>query len=77
MKENINELVAKELKVLRVENDMTTKELADKTGVASSTISYYENQKTEIALGKLQQILSAYDLSLLNFFARILAKKHN
>ena len=77
MIENFNELVGKELKIMRVENNITIDELAIKTGVAPSTISYYENNRTEIALGKLQQIVSGFDTNLSIFFARILAKKHN
>ncbi len=77
MKEQFLKLVASELKILRVEHNISQEELAEKSGVASSTISKYEAGEKDMNLLKIEQILKPYHINLSIFFARIIAKTHN
>lgn len=74
MKERFLKMVAAELKILRVEHNVSQEKLAEKSGVASSTISKYEAGNKDMNLLKIEQILKPYKISLPIFFARIIAK---
>ena len=77
MKEEFLKSVASELKILRVEHNISQEELAEKSGVASSTISKYEAGEKDMNLLKIEQILKPYEINLSIFFARIIAKTHS
>lgn len=77
MKEEFLKSVASELRVLRVEHNMSQEELQEKSGVASSTISKYEAGEKDMNLLKIEQMLKPYGITLSIFFARIIAKTHN
>lgn len=77
MKENFLKAVSSELKILRIEHDDLQEELAEKSGVAMSTISKYEAGDNNMNIEKIEQIIKAYGLDLYIFFARILAKTQN
>lgn len=74
MKEKFLKMVAAELKILRVEHNISQEKLAEKSGVASSTISKYEAGDKDMNLLKIEQILKPYKINLPIFFARIIAK---
>lgn len=76
MKEEFLKSVASELKILRVEHNMSQEELQEKSGVASSTISKYEAGEKDMNLLKIEQMLKPYGINLSIFFARIIAKTH-
>lgn len=73
-KEMFLKAVACELKVIRIEHGDSQEELSRKNGVAPSTISKYETNQCNMALDKIEQIISPYNISLSIFFDRILAK---
>lgn len=73
-KEMFLKAVACELKVIRIERGDSQEELSRKNGVAPSTISKYETNQCNMALDKIEQIISPYNISLSIFFDRILAK---
>lgn len=77
MKEQFLKSVASELKILRIEHNISQEELSEKTGVAASTISKYETGEKDMNLLKIEQILKPYKMNLSIFFARIIAKTHN
>lgn len=74
MKDNFLKLVSSELKIIRIEHNDLQEELANKSGVATSTISNYENGDKNMKINKIEQILNPYNISLSIFFERVLAK---
>lgn len=76
MKETIKKAIADKLRMIRLEKHDRIEDLALKSGVASSTISKYEQGISDMSLNKLEQILKPYNISLYIFFENILAKTH-
>jgi transcriptional regulator with XRE-family HTH domain len=61
--------IGDKLKKMREENGWVQKEVADKAGISRSTLSDAENDKAgNIAISTLERILSAYDMTLQDFF---------
>lgn len=77
MKENFIKKVSSELKIIRIENGDKQEDLALKSGVATSTISRYENGDENLNIDKIAQIIEPYNISLYIFFERIIAKTQN
>ena len=57
---NINEL-GERIKELRLERGLSPKELADKIGVATNTISQYESGKSKTSITVLANLAIALD----------------
>ena len=74
MKEEFIKAIATELKILRLENSDLQGDLANKSNVATSTISKYEAGDKNMKINKIEQIIKPYGLDLYIFFNRILAK---
>lgn len=72
--ERFKMLIAERLKRIRQEHDDTIVDLARKSGVSTSTISFYENGKENMNVDKIEQIIAPYNISLGNFFSIIYAK---
>lgn len=68
--------IGRELKVLRVRNALTIKEVEGLTGIKSQTISNYELGKTNITLNQLARLLEAYKENLYIFFNRLYEYSH-
>lgn len=77
MKDTIKKDIADKLRIIRLENHDRIEDLAIKSGVASSTISKYEQGFADMSINKLEQLLKPYNISLYIFFKDILAKSHN
>lgn len=74
MKNNIFELVSKELKILRIENGLSQEELSKKSKISISSIVRYEQKDNDIKLSTLEKLIKPYGISLFIFFERIIAK---
>ncbi len=74
MKEDFIKKVSAELKIIRIENGDKQEDLSLKSGVATSTISRYENGDENLNIDKIDQIIKPYNISLYIFFSRIIAK---
>lgn len=62
------------LKSFRDRCELTIEETASKTGVATSTISRYENGTTGINIDVLDKIISGYNISMNIFFKEVTTK---
>lgn len=74
MKETLKKEIANKLRLIRLEHHDRIEDLALKSGVASSTISKYEQGIFDMSIDKIQEILTPYNISLHIFFKEILAK---
>lgn len=67
--------IGTELKIIRIEHNMSLLELSNKTKVSTATLCNYENNKTLIFVNKILEILDAYDdITPTIFFERCNAK---
>lgn len=74
-KKEVLEIIGKELEIIRIEHSMTLTDVKEKTGVSITTLSNYENNKTQIFMDKVLDILKAYDdITPSIFFTRITTK---
>jgi transcriptional regulator with XRE-family HTH domain len=62
--------VAKKLKAARVAFGLSQRELAKRAGVTNGMISLIEQDRVSPSVGSLQKILSAFPLTLAEFFTR-------
>ena len=67
--------IAKGLKKLRIDRELTIEKLALKSGVATSTICGYETGKRSINLDTLEKLVVACDSNLYIFFKTNFAYK--
>ncbi len=77
MKETMKKSISNKLRMIRLEHRDRIEDLANKSGVASSTISKYEQGYADMTLNKIEQILKPYGISLYIFFEDLIAKTHN
>lgn len=73
MKNSIKEEIGKTIKKIRLDHSDKIEELALKSGVATSTLSRYENGKN-MKIETLEKILKPYNVELDIFFEEIVAK---
>jgi transcriptional regulator with XRE-family HTH domain len=60
--------IGKRLKTLRVERQISQRELARRTGVANASISQIESNKLSPTIGALKRILDGFPIRLADFF---------
>ena len=70
MKDNIGEIIKK----LRLEHQLTLKEVAERTGLSISFLSQVERSKSSITLQSLSRIAEAFNVSRSYFFNNRTAK---
>ena len=76
MKAEMKVRIGKELLKLRIDNDMSIKDLSNKSKVNKDTIYRYENGHGN-RFDTLQKILDAYNLNLSIFFTKIYDSMQN
>ena len=74
--DNLKVQIGKELQKLRIDKDITIKELARLSGVNETTIGRYENGKGN-DLNILGKMLSVYDTNFDIFFEKCYASMHD
>lgn len=62
--------IGRRLRTLRTTNNLSQREVADVIGLPQSNLSRIENGKQRLNLTVLARMLSIYDLSIQDFFAR-------
>ena len=58
----------KRLKELRLQANLSQEELAERVGVATKTVSYWENAHNPVSLGKIPVIASALNVPIYKLF---------
>ena len=66
--------IARELKLLRIANDYTLKELSEKTSVNTATLCRYEQGKSDMKISTIYQIVNGYNIDTGFFLAKTFAK---
>lgn len=76
MNEEIKKTIAHELKILRINNNMTQSDVARKVGINEGTIVRYEKNNVTMQIDTIAKIISAYGIDIFSFFEIIIAKTH-
>lgn len=69
----MNEIVGKELKVLRVRKDISLEKVAEDLGTSRETIRRYERGDTDMTIEKLENLLKYYKTDARIFFDNVCA----
>jgi transcriptional regulator with XRE-family HTH domain len=67
-------IIGNELRVIRTECRLTLSEVNEKSGISITTISNYENNKSQIYLNTILDLLKVYNVTPSIFFTRIATK---
>lgn len=70
------EAIGKELKIMRIRNDMTMAEVAEKMGFNIETLRRYESNSTGLSVEKLEKLLVFYNADISIFFKNVCANVH-
>lgn len=68
--------VAKELKSIRIKNNINLKKVAKENKMSEETLKKYENNKQPITLKKLEKLLKYYKADSYIFFKKICEYTH-
>lgn len=74
MRENFKELVAKELKQLRIDHNLTQNQLSNICNVDTSTIVRYEKNNVTMQIDTIIKIIEPFGIDIAIFFKSIIAK---
>lgn len=64
----MKEAIGKELKVLRIRNDLSLEKVAEDNGLNRETIRRYENGATDLSIERLESLLNYYKVDKIIFF---------
>lgn len=67
------ESIGKELKIIRIRNNMKIEEVADMLKFNRETLRRYENNATGLSVERLEELLNFYNADKSNFFANVCA----
>src|SRR5699024_12283666 len=67
--------IHKKIKKIRLENEMTLKELSEETGLSVSFLSQIERGNSSLAITSLKKISDAFDINISYFFKEV--ENHN
>lgn len=71
------ETIGKELKVLRIRNNLSIEEVANNFGLSYETIRRYENGSVDMSIERLEDMLKYYKIDADIFFKNVCANNHN
>ncbi len=70
------EAIGKELKVLRIRNNLSIENVADDFGLSYETIRRYESGSVDMSIERLENMLKYYKVNADIFFKNVCANKH-
>lgn len=70
------EAIGKELKIIRIRNNLTLEKAASKLNISRETLRRYENNASGLSVEKLENILDYYKVNKVIFFEQISANMH-
>lgn len=68
--------IGKELKILRIRNDLSIEKVADKLGLSRETIRRYENGAVDMSIERLEKLLTYYNADKIIFFNNVCENMH-
>ena len=68
--------IGKELKIIRIRNNLKLEEVAEKLQINRETLRRYENNSSGLSVERLEELLEFYNEDKLNFFTNVCANMH-
>ena len=71
------EAIGKELKIIRIRNDMSLENVALNLGINKETLRRYENNANGLSVERLEELLNYYNVKKTIFFENVCANIHD
>ena len=68
--------IGKELKIVRIRNNLKLEEVADNLNINRETLRRYENNSNGLSVERLEQLLNFYQVDKAIFFENVCANMH-
>lgn len=68
--------IGKELKIIRIRNNLKLEDVADSLDINKETLRRYENNSNGLSVERLEQLLDFYKTDKLIFFENVCANMH-
>lgn len=68
--------IAKELKIIRIRNNLELEEVAQKIGINRETLRRYEKESSGLSVERLEELLNFYNVDKAIFFENVCANIH-
>lgn len=72
----MKEAIGKELKLVRIEKELSLEQAMKLSGINIGTISSYEKGKRNMSIEYVEKLLNAYQIPYHIFFRRVCEKSH-
>lgn len=69
--------IGKELKIIRIRNNLRLEEVADSLNINRETLRRYENNSSGLSVERLEELLNFYKIDKSIFFQNVCANMHN
>ena len=69
--------IGKELKIIRIRNNLRLEDVADSLDINRETLRRYENNSNGLSVERLEQLLDFYKTDKAIFFENVCANMHN
>ncbi len=68
--------IGKELKIIRIRDNLKLEDVADKLNINRETLRRYENNSSGLSVERLEELLDFYGVDKLIFFSNVCANMH-
>lgn len=68
--------IGKELKIIRIRNNLRLEEVADSLNINRETLRRYENNSSGLSVERLEELLNFYKIDKSIFFQNVCANMH-
>lgn len=68
--------IGKELKIVRIRNNLKLEEVADNLNINRETLRRYENNSNGLSVERLEELLNFYQVDKAIFFENVCANMH-
>lgn len=71
------EAIGKELKIVRIRQNLSLEFVAEKLNINKETLRRYENNSNGLSVERLEELLNFYNINLSIFFKNVCEYMHN
>lgn len=71
------EAIGKELKIVRIRQNLSLEFVAEKLNINKETLRRYENNSNGLSVERLEELLDFYNINLSIFFKNVCEYMHN
>lgn len=75
-RDKMQNAIGKELKIIRIRNNLRLEDVADDLDINRETLRRYENNSNGLSVERLEELLNFYKVDKSIFFENVCANKH-